>query len=213
VIKTYSNDPAPPPPPAQGAQQEPEEPAQPGKPKRKKASRPKPKPSPAVDADLAPKVTAPTIFGDKGPAAFRGYAFVLPPDTTKLPNLAQMVPFGTVYTNQFQIAKQDFAGGFPGALQQEEWFAIRYEGFFMVENDGEQELKLVSDDGAILWVDNRKVIDNDGVHTEKAATGKIDLKRGRHLLRLDYFQAKKGSVALQVFRVEGGQDKPLVGVR
>ncbi len=42
-----------------------------------------------------------------------------------------------------------------------------------------------------------RLIDNDGVHTARTTTQTVELTGGRHSLQLDYFQEKKGTVALQ----------------
>lgn len=161
----------------------------------------------------ATKVTAATPFGGPEAGAFRGLAYVIPADTTKMPTFSGMVPFAMVHTDSFNVASQPFATGFPGALDgQVENFAIRYTGKFSVPAEGNYTFKLVSDDGAVLYIDGTKVVDNDGVHTSKTTTGEARLKAGAHDLRLDYFQAK-GPVALQLFLVTSGKDELLTGGR
>jgi hypothetical protein len=169
--------------------------------------------TPKSTADLAPRITSPNVFGNGTGGAFKGHAYVIPENTTKLPDFASMIPFATLFTDSFNVQAREFTGGFPGALVQEDWFGIRYEGSFSLPSDGSYQFKLVSDDGAILYVDGQKVVDNDGKHTSKAITSQRDMKAGAHALRLDYFQAQKGAVALQVFLVEDGKDKLLVGTR
>lgn len=162
---------------------------------------------------LAPAITAPIAFGNGKGGAFRGQAYVIPESTRQMPDFSTMVPFATLYTDSFDIKTQEFAGGFPGALVQEDWFGIRYEGAISVPSDGRYQFKVISDDGAVLSIDNEKVVDNDGRHLVREATGQKELKAGKHAVRLDYFQALKGTVALQVYMVEGGKDKLLVGVK
>jgi hypothetical protein len=161
----------------------------------------------------ATKVSTTTPFGGPAAAAFRGLAYVIPADTTTMPNFASLVPFAQLHTDRFDVASQPFQSGFPGALDgQVENFAIRYTGKFQVPAEGSYTFKLVSDDGAVLFVDGTKVVDNDGVHTSKTVTGEARLKAGSHDLRLDYFQAK-GPVALQLFLVTSGKDELLTGAR
>ena len=161
----------------------------------------------------AKRVSSATPFGGPQAAAFRGLAFVVPDGTKTMPDTTQMVPFAQLYTDSFSVASQDFTAGFPGALAgQVENFAIRYEGKFAVPSDGKYDFKLVSDDGAVLYVDGAKVVDNDGLHTSKAATGQASLKAGDHDLKLEYFQAK-GQVALQLYLVTAGKEAILTGKR
>lgn len=167
-------------------------------------------------ASDAPRIKGSTIFGNGTAGAFRGLVYVIPNDSQKLPDTSKLVPFAQLFTDSFLIQPQEFSGGFPGVLVQEEWFEIRYEGLFEVPKDATYTFTLASDDGANLYIDNEKVVDNDGLHVPKTATGSKALKAGRHSLRLDYFQGNKGPVALALSMSDNTTDKsprPLVGVR
>jgi len=166
---------------------------------------------PAVEP---PRINGKIPFGNGTIGAFKGYAYVIPDTTTTMPDLSKMVPFASLLTDSFIVQRQEFAGGFPGVLAQEEWFAIRFEGPFEVPRESGYTFKLTSDDGAILYIDGVKVLDNDGLHAPKDVTANKLLKAGRHQLRLDYFQGKKGTVALALSMGEGDAPvRPLVGVR
>jgi hypothetical protein len=167
----------------------------------------------AAPTEDTPTVRGTTIFGSGTAAAFKGEAFVIPEGTKTMPAFDELVPFAVLYTDQFNVSPQAFSGGFPGALLQDEWFGIRYTGKIAMPASGRVTFKLVADDGAVLYVDGKKVIDNDGVHTAKTVTGDATLASGQHEIRLEYFQEKKGNVALQLFLVAGGQDVPVVGIR
>lgn len=193
--------------PAKTEPSQPEQPAQAGSSKRRgfkfplrKGATPTAKPggSATAGAPTAPKITSANVFGNGTGGRFKGLAYVIPQGTTKMPDFSTLVPFATLFTNQFNVAEQEFSGGFPGALVQEEWFAIRYEGKFALAAAGDYTIKLTSDDGAILYIDGKKILDNDGVHTAKTVTATETLSAGNHDLRLDYFQAQKGKVALQL---------------
>jgi cytochrome c len=70
-------------------------------------------------------------------------------------------------------------------------FMARAEGF--LETDaGAYELRLTSDDGAILKLDGQIVLDHDGLHAESAVTKKVELKKGLHALDLWFFQCYGG---------------------
>lgn len=211
TIQTYPDTPPPPPPrrpPPAAATAEPARPATPRKPGIFR-----PGAAPAPGSETAPRIGGTIPFGSGTTNAFRGLAYVVPDNTTKLPDFTQLTPFATLYTDRFDVSSQNFTQGFPGALAgQVEWFGIRYDGRFAVATDGNWQFKLVSDDGAVLYVDGAKVVDNDGVHTATAGTGMAQLKAGPHALRLDYFQAK-GPVALQLFLLVDGRESLLVGTR
>ncbi|AKT39732.1 PA14 domain-containing protein [Chondromyces crocatus] len=162
----------------------------------------------------ATRITSPNAFGSGRAGAFQGLAYVLPDSTEKLPtSTSLLVPFAVVYTDRFEIEPQEFSAGFPGALVQNDWFYIKYEGRFDIAKQGKYQFQLTSDDGAKLFIDDKLVVDNDGVHTAKTAEGEVTLAAGAHWLRLDYFQAARGSVALKVLMGQDGKLSPLKGVR
>lgn len=164
----------------------------------------------------APRITGKNVFGNGSIGAFKGSAYVIPNTTTKIPDLSKMIPFATLLTDSFIVQPQTFTEGFPGVLMQDEWFALRFEGRFEVKADNTYAFKVVSDDGAILYIDGEKVVDNDGIHGVQPGDGTKVLKAGAHTLRLDYFQGARGPVALSVSIGEGAKPemtRPLVGLR
>lgn len=162
----------------------------------------------------APRITSKNVFGNPSIGAFKGNAYVIPNTTTRLPDLSKLVPFASLVTDSFIVQTQTFTEGFPGVLMQDEWFAIRYDGLFEIQKENTYTFKLTSDDGAILYVDGEKIVDNDGVHAAKATTGAKLLKAGRHTLRLDYFQGARGPVALSLMINDAtSEPRPLVGIR
>ena len=160
-----------------------------------------------------PRITGPVVFGNGQNGAFIGEAYVIPSGTQRLPNLSEFVPFATLFTDSFEVKSQTFSGGFPGALRQDDWFALRFEGDFLIEGDGVAEFALTADDGAALTIDGEKLIDNDGLHTATTVRGRRVLSRGAHRLRLDYFQGARGSVALSLDILAPGGRAPSAGMR
>lgn len=73
------------------------------------------------------------------------------------------------------------------------FFAVKYTGFVEVPEDGLYRFKLTANDGAILHIHNKLVIDLDGFSYGKEAYGSMHLKKGLHPIKLDFFQAKYGS--------------------
>ncbi len=67
-------------------------------------------------------------------------------------------------------------------------FAARFEGYFKVEEDGVFQFGLYCDDGAVLTIDDRVVVDHDGMHAASMKKGLTALRSGYHKIRLVYFQ-------------------------
>lgn len=72
-------------------------------------------------------------------------------------------------------------------------WAIQFEGYFKVEREGVYRFTTESDDGSALWIDGKKVVDNDGVHATKGASGQTTLKKGNHKIAVGFFQEAGGA--------------------
>ena len=72
-------------------------------------------------------------------------------------------------------------------------YGFVFTGFLKVPQSGEYTFYLDSDDGSRLIVDEKKIIEHDGIHgTSSARTAQVKLKAGRVPIRLEYFQRKNG---------------------
>lgn len=173
---------------------------------------PNPNLSPTTDTRL-PRMTGDNGFGNGHPSAdsFTGNIYFLPPATQKLPDFSTMQSSGVLYTRQFNLAPQNWDKGFPGVDQRFEWFGIRYTGNFTVANAGSYNFNVLSDDGANVYIDGQKVLDNDGQHAPKNAKAAVNLTAGQHTFQLDYFQGPRYQVALQLWVTPpGGIEKLFV---
>ena len=136
------------------------------------------------------------------PGGLSGVIYHVPRYTKKLPDFRRMKPVGTIYTSSLNIPPQDFRDGFPGVTKRFEWFAIDYTGRFWIEKPGMYNFVLTADDGAILYLDGRELIDNDGQHAPSDVAGSVELSKGVHAIRVSYFQGPRWQVAL-VLKVAG----------
>lgn len=131
--------------------------------------------------------------------AFVGEVFFIEPGTQRIPDLSKLTPQGVIYAEAFDVAPRSFDEGFPGLTDRFEWFAIRYRGRFRAEHGGVHRFRLVSDDGARLFLDGRLVIDNDGLHPPREVAQAVKLPAGTYDLVLEYMQGPALDVALQLF--------------
>jgi len=150
-----------------------------------------------------------TVFGESiytfgttvaANTGFRGEIYYLKPGSRKLPDFSKLKPVGSLYTQYLCVPPRPFDEGFPGITERFEWFAIDYNGRFWFSTAGTYRFALASDDGAVLYIDGKKVIQNDGVHPLIEKMGKVSLKSGAHAIRVSYFQGPRFHVAL-VLRV------------
>ncbi len=132
------------------------------------------------------------------PSGLKGSIYQLPRDTKTLEELAHLRPEGTIYTTSLNVPPQDFMIGFPGITKRYEWFAIDYSGKFWIEKPGLYRFRLISDDGAMLYVDGQLIVDNDGIHSTEVRLGSARLAGGMHTIRVPYFQGPATTVALML---------------
>lgn len=103
---------------------------------------------------------------------------------TKLPNFSGLNSrkSGSVY--QFDLS---------GIHPKKDEFAVRFEGMIKIEKEGDYTFYLISNDGSCLYVNNRLVVNHDGLHgADQEKTGKIFLQKGIFPIHLQYFQAGGG---------------------
>src|SRR5260370_32753377 len=132
------------------------------------------------------------------PSGLRGDIYYLPQNTQTLADLAPLHPQGSIYTTSLNVPPQDFLIGFPGVTRRFEWFAIDYSGKFWIEKPGLYRFRLVSDDGAMLYVDGQLIADNDVVHSTTVGLGSIRLGGGTHTFRVPYFHVPADTFALML---------------
>jgi alpha-L-fucosidase len=76
--------------------------------------------------------------------------------------------------------------------KRDEHFAFAWEGVVTVPQDGIFTFKLASDDGSRLFIDDKVVVDNDGLHGMETKQGIAPLAAGYHRVRVEYFNATGG---------------------
>ena len=150
----------------------------------------------ALAAPSTPAFAQDLGTSDKVGLALKGDIYFLEPGTPRLPDFERLQPQGTVYVTELNVTPRAFDQGFPGVTDKLEWFAIDYNGRISVARSGTYRFRLTSDDGSILIIDGRKVIDNDGGHPPRSAEGSIDLQAGVHEIRVQYFQGPAYHIAL-----------------
>jgi hypothetical protein len=134
-----------------------------------------------------------TVFSSAG---LEGKVYFLSPGAQELPRFRESKAAGTIYTTKLDISPQSFSRGFPGIGDRFEWFAIDYRGTIWVDRPGVYRFRLLSDDGSKLWLNDRLVIDNDGLHGPEPLTASATLSRGLFRLRVAYFQGPRFELAL-----------------
>lgn len=71
-------------------------------------------------------------------------------------------------------------------------FAYDFRTWIRIPERGVYRFYTFSDDGSMLFIDGKRVVDNDGGHSSRRAEGKIALEKGLHELHVLYFEDYMG---------------------
>lgn len=106
----------------------------------------------------------------------------------ELPDFAKLKPAASGTLPAFSL----------GAYAGRENFAMRYTAYIQAPTDGVYLFSTRSDDGSRLYIGERLVVDNDGLHPAQERRGFIPLRAGKHAICVTYFQGP-GDAELKVF--------------
>lgn len=105
----------------------------------------------------------------------------------KLPDFDAMPPVVSGKTNQFDLSNR----------KRNENFGLRFSGYITVPATGVYTFYTESDDGSKLYIGDKLVVDNDGLHASSEASGLVALEEGIHPIKVTFFQGP-GDIALKV---------------
>jgi hypothetical protein len=88
-------------------------------------------------------------------------------------------------------------------------FGIVYTGYIEVPQSGMYTFTTRSDDGSALYLGSVKVVDNDGIHSTRNASGSVGLLAGKHAFRVEFLEFE-GQQLLEVsWKGPGVTDGPI----
>jgi hypothetical protein len=90
-----------------------------------------------------------------------------------------------------------------------EYYGFCFTGYILVPASDVYVFSTNSDDGSILWIDDKKVVDNDALHPDKEVESGVALGKGYHKIRVGYFN-KTGLDGLSVSIRSQGMKKQAV---
>lgn len=116
----------------------------------------------------------------------------------KLPDFESLSVVSEGVATNFDVEK--IAG------EREDHFALKYDGYIKIAEEGMYTFSMRSDDGARLIVAGQNVIDNDGSHSTSRKEGYIALKEGYHPIEIQYFEDFLGET-LEIFYKKAEMDE------
>lgn len=88
--------------------------------------------------------------------------------------------------------------------EDEDYYGFIYTGFIDIPETGVWNFGVLSDDGALLQIDGKDVVDNDGSHSAILMKGFAPLEAGKHPFTLKYLESYEGQ-ELKVFWMRDGE--------
>ena len=85
-----------------------------------------------------------------------------------------------------------------GPKQRGDKFGLQFEGSLQIDQSGEYKFELGSDDGSKLYIDGKLAVDHGGVHGFNIKSEMINLEKGLHGIRIDFFE-QGGGEQLEVY--------------
>ncbi|AIE87581.1 large, multifunctional secreted protein [Fimbriimonas ginsengisoli Gsoil 348] len=98
-------------------------------------------------------------------------------------------------------------------LDLKEPFALLFEGGLVIEKAGRYTLGIGSDDGSVLYLDGKRILENDGAHGYYERTVTVDLQPGVYPLQLTYFDAGGAQRVSLFWTPPGGQRETIANLR
>lgn len=89
-------------------------------------------------------------------------------------------------------------------------FYVELTGFLRVQESGNVQFRLTSDDGSRLLIGEKVVVDNDGLHSETPMEDVTLLDAGEHPIRIEYFENGGDEVLRLEWRRQGEEEWQLV---
>ena len=112
--------------------------------------------------------------------------------TVTCPDFSKLEPDRTGIVPSFDLSEVG---------NREDNWAVMFSGYIEVPVDGVFTFYTASDDGSLLFVDDKLVVDNDRPHPVVEEGGQILLKKGMHPIRVVFFE--EGGVQSLVVSYEG----------
>jgi len=116
-----------------------------------------------------------------------------------LPDFTSLKPAATTKVETFDLGK----------YKGRDTFALRFTGCVAVPADGVYAFYLTSDDGSRLYIGDRLVVDNDGLHQPTTRRGFIPLKAGKHAITVAYFERSDAEELKVAWEGPGVKKQPI----
>jgi len=150
---------------------------------------------PSVQRQSSGPVAAPAP-GAKG--EFTCNIYKLPENIVALPDYSAFRPVAVVSTDRIYLEPSKGENDPSGLPENTAGLGMRFVGTFLVSGEGIFKWRVYSKDGVRLHIDDKTLIEHDGIHEPSSKTAFIHLSEGIHTIILDSFNSA-GPPVLKLF--------------
>jgi len=151
------------------------------------------RPDPVFSTFKGPVYKMPIVKQQRGKGFTIGIIERYIPDSVKNYKVIKEIELETP-----NIPNSDSVDGFPGHPELTTQFAMLLDSEVTIKVPGCYQFRLKSDDGSILWIDDKKIVDNDGGHAMTTKTDTVRLQAGTYPSKLWYFQGHAAKFGIQL---------------
>jgi len=137
-----------------------------------------------------------------------GMVYDIDAGATEIPNFNEFgAPVALVAFDDLDIPAGEAPGGIAGRGQS---FGIHFQGSLNIVDEGEYEICLAAGDGALLFLDQTPVIDNDGAGASREVCEVLFVEPGEYGVDLLYYQGADTDAGLTLtWAKDGGERVPI----
>src|SRR5690606_25299236 len=128
----------------------------------------------AVASDNVTVVVKPEVAQGDGVVSYAYYEGTW----LTMPDFSTLTPQKSGKANNFDLDVRN----------QDDKFAIQFTSFIEVPESGDYTFYTTSDDGSKLYINDKLIVNNDGLHGAQERSGKVQLTKGTHAIRVEYFE-------------------------
>ncbi len=125
-----------------------------------------------------------------GKGSFFVNVYKLPDSIKALPDYSALRPVEAVTADRVNLDPNRGHSEPAGLPENAEGLGLRFMGVFEVAGEGIFKWSVQAKDGVRLNIDDKTLIENDGIHDAAVKTGYIHLGEGTHAIVLDSFNSK-----------------------
>ncbi|WP_266202401.1 family 20 glycosylhydrolase [Pontibacter kalidii] len=113
--------------------------------------------------------------------------------------MAKATPTGVAEVAQLQVPREAEAPS----------FGVQFRSYLEVPETGIYTFHFTCDDGGVLRIADRLVVDNDGLHPPQEKIGQVALEKGLQPFALDFIEGGGGYTLKLLYSKDGGEPQPI----